>query len=167
VELRYLNRKEMQLAQPVFRDSLPWFRIQLSPRVGMEDRPFTMGRTIHVGPEGFRDGMDSDWERSRTLIHELTHVWQYEHGCYGGSYIFSSGWAQATEGKKAYIYTLSKDWDKYNVEQQGEIVADWWAFGCSSTDLRYPYLRDFIWSKHIKPDDNEWNKYPESFGSGK
>lgn len=109
----------------------------------------------------FDKGADnvSDYTRS-TLIHELTHVWQGEHGVTAVAYVGQSGWAQLKHGirdilKKerwegwdthrntAYEYDahhLGRQWNSFNVEQQGNIVQHWYERGMSPHDPRYPYI---------------------------
>jgi hypothetical protein len=67
------------------------------------------------------------------LIHELTHVLQYEK--VGSIYIFQGLWAQHKLGRQAYNYggvqglkadhTAGKRFKEYNREQQGQIAQDY------------------------------------------
>jgi hypothetical protein len=67
-------------------------------------------------------------EDKSTLIHELTHVWQGHHDRGAWDYVAKSLYVQGKYGEKAYAYDKSnyKDWDTYNVEQQAQIVEDWY-----------------------------------------
>jgi hypothetical protein len=160
MSLRYLTKAEIAIGSSVFQDSLPWRRIQLSDRYGFGDRPYAMGRTIHVGDVHFK-GMDKSHDPKTTpqdgpsvLVHELTHVWQSEHSVHRAGYIFGSIEAQIEKGS-AYSYTLAgQNWDDYDPEQQAQIVQDWYfKDGQSQQSKRWPFIRDYIRKKHIAPDD--------------
>ncbi|MBC7796088.1 MAG: peptidoglycan-binding protein [Pyrinomonadaceae bacterium] len=95
----------------------------------------------------------------RTLIHELTHVWQGQHGVAPGRYMLDSAIAQLIEGvieffrrggnvsgwgecrSAAYRFNaadIGKDWNMFNVEQQASIVESWYiAERDRRADLRY------------------------------
>lgn len=164
--LRYLHRAELALARPVYKDSLPWFRIQVSGRIGFQGRAYTLGRTIHVGKNFFENGLDSSPEGESTLIHELAHVWQHEHRGWSGSYLCDAAFVNLTQGVHGYVYTVGKAWDDYNAEQQASLVEHWYMLGSDPTDPRYRYMRDTIWTKHMKPDDDRW-KNPDVFDSNR
>jgi hypothetical protein len=159
MSLRYLTNSEIALAKPVFRDSLPWNRITISPKLGFRDRPYTWGRTLNVGPYMYK-GLDTATKGPPTFIHELTHVWQYQHRSYSGSYIFDSAAAQALHGDDAYQYEPGKPWDSYNAEQQAHIVQDWYVLGLNDdpNDPLFPYIRDVIRTKRIDPNDDAWKE---------
>jgi hypothetical protein len=83
-----------------------------------------------------------------TLIHELTHVWQMTHTPFKSfvscDAIITSVGVQTEDGTKGYFeyydYVPGKSWDSYNVEQQAQIVADWWVatqYGEKSQDVSY------------------------------
>ncbi|MBK9953022.1 MAG: hypothetical protein IPP10_16555 [Candidatus Competibacteraceae bacterium] len=85
------------------------------------------------------------------LSHELTHVWQGQHGFLYG-YVFNSALHQTLSAilnggqvSQAYGYTAGRRWSQYATEQQASIVADWFSpyIGKRSTgDSRYRYIRD-------------------------
>ena len=79
---RSLNDREIDLAQSVFGDSIDYSLVRIdewaltASEVVNEDRPYVMFNTINTwGP------LDDD----QTLIHELTHIWQYQVE-YGADY---------------------------------------------------------------------------------
>ena len=71
------------------------------------------------------------------LIHELTHIWQYQNG--GWAYAVSSVWVQSvsivTQGNSNGAYNwrnlfdsrgeLTKPWEQWNPEQQAQAIADY------------------------------------------
>ena len=154
---RDLLATEITEADKVFGDSLPAYRkIQITDALGplpTLDNPYTdelmsgMLYTINVGPEIY-----ADLTRGKTLsgygidrnifIHEMTHVWQYYHGY---SVILGSAWAN-TFGA-GYTYTNGQAWGSYNVEQQAQLVEDWYNAkigNLSRVDLRFVYIDKII-----------------------
>jgi hypothetical protein len=131
---RPLNNQEMAIAKSVFGDSinLDLVRIDEQSRSvsaakdinnGDKNRPFTTFHTINTwGPL-----------EPKTLIHELTHVWQYEHD--GAVYI-----PQALAGQHStagYTYSLTDlenqraagkglTDEPFNREQQAHIIEDYY-----------------------------------------
>jgi Ca2+-binding RTX toxin-like protein len=119
---RGMTSDEINVARSVFGNSIPWDRVRLDEHSLMA----SIGRT-HV--TGYIINSTSNLD-DRTMIHELTHVWQYVKD--GLVYIPEALDAQAGEGydygglsalrlKKAEGKGLSA----FNREQQGEIVADY------------------------------------------
>jgi hypothetical protein len=84
------------------------------------------------------------------FIHELTHVWQgahrWLHGSYQVSSLLSQAWSLIRTGDRgnAYDYAAGQDWSSYNVEQQANIVEDWFTSGASSSHPLFRYIRDNI-----------------------
>jgi len=84
--------------------------------------------------------------QQRTFIHEMTHVWQGQHGVYPTVYMGQSLIAQFLHGVEdiirrrewrtwgehrgtAYDFKMSdigKNWSEFNVEQQASIVESWY-----------------------------------------
>lgn len=125
-------------------------------------------------PNIYANGADHGDGTRATFIHELTHVWQGHHGYAAMGYMVESIVAQGYHGikdiikhrrysdwdshrSKAYVYSMSdigKPWGDFNVEQQANIVEDWFrtrgytnAAGVfidggnmSTDDTRYPYV---------------------------
>src|ERR1041384_3964201 len=70
---RSLTEKECEELNKVFKHSLALYNIRLiegwSGLFGVNERPFTLGNTIYMKNDTSLD----------TLVHECTHVWQYQH----------------------------------------------------------------------------------------
>lgn len=153
---RALMRDERIIAEAVFRGSIPYYRVEIDPGIGLGGRAFTLpfplpvvspialGYIIHGGPDAFSLGMHTSASLRATLIHELTHVWQGVHGYWATQYVHSSVWAQGWHGSHAYDYTPGLDWDAYNSEQQAKIVEDWFTGGQSEDSPLFRYIRDDI-----------------------
>jgi hypothetical protein len=160
--MRPLSQAEIDEAAKVFEDSLPsWGRIfitdGLGPPAPLLNNPYTddhgIGFNINVGPLIYDDllrgiefppfGIDKN-----ILIHEMTHVWQYYHGYH---VVASSVWANAVDklgiGPDAYRYTVGQAWNSYNVEQQAQLVEDWYNAtigNMSIYDNRFVYIDKII-----------------------
>lgn len=107
-----------------------------------KNRAFATWHTINL-PEHRLDDIP-------LLVHELTHVFQYER--VGSFYIGQGLWAQARLGRKAYEYggrrgltdamAAGKRYCDYNREQQGQIAQDYCALLQSNQDTSAyePYI---------------------------
>lgn len=150
--LRGLSINERNTAfHQVFGKTLPYDKIMLSGGLGAGNRPFTIPDIGMPGRYIIHIGTDKHWSSRKpsdyykTLIHELTHVWQGYNSWFAWGYTLDSAWSQVHKQGNAYLYSKQwLDWDDYNVEQQAQIVEDWYAAGCSTTDPRWKYIRDNI-----------------------
>jgi hypothetical protein len=124
---RPLTQREISLARGVFGNSIRYASVRIVPtRVAQYT---TVGNNIRVPP----DFSISQEYAAQTLIHELTHVWQYQHG--GTGYLSVSLGQQiagaVTRGTRdaAYHYTIAPDrsFFEYGPEQQGMIVENYFA----------------------------------------
>jgi len=124
---RPLTSREAELARGVFANSIDYSRVRLIPTDVLEYR--TVGNTIRV-PEDFTI---ADAGMAETFIHEMTHVWQYQHG--GTSYISVSlatqiaGAISTGSRNAAYEYLITPDRSFFDFlpEQQGQIVQNYFA----------------------------------------
>jgi len=124
---RRLTRDEQALAESVFGQSIDYTRVRLVPADLLRFR--TVGNNIYI-PRGFTI---SDRSTAQTLIHELTHVWQYQHG--GTSYISISLGTQIAASIRrgnrnfAYDYQIypGQSFFDFTPEQQGFIVENYFA----------------------------------------
>jgi hypothetical protein len=123
---RPLNELERATAMDVFGSSLDLDPIRIV-RAWVVNSPVVLGHIIRIPP---------NYELDRiTLIHELAHVWQYQHR--GTAYISSSvahqGWAMLTTGSRAAAYHLSaEDLTAPSIhhlpaEKQAVIIERWYA----------------------------------------
>lgn len=95
---------------------------------------------------------------SETLIHELTHVWQYQHD--GAIYFPEAGWDQFVawlNNEDAYDYgdvtglqkkiADGEGFDSFNREQQGRIVEDYFKIrtdGVPENNAHLPWYAHFV-----------------------
>jgi Subtilase family len=131
-ETRALTPSEIKLAKSVFGNSINYSLVRLDEAAKTVDwtkqikgftnpRPFTTFHTINA------------WGKlkNETLIHELTHVWQYEHG--GAKYITqalavnsnSSGYDYKGVSNLRKLKAAHKGMSSFNPEQQAKIVEEY------------------------------------------
>lgn len=114
---RRLNSVELAAARQVFGGAVDLSRVRVKEGFAglgsVNARPFTFGETIYLK----RDSS------LRTLIHELVHVWQDQHGPVP---LFASLVAQRSE--HAYDWRRGvqegRAWRALNPEQQAQLVED-------------------------------------------
>lgn len=159
---RSLTSKETTAAFGVFQLSINYSKVRVRDDLGIGGSPWTSppgpgnsNYVLHVGPTLYQD-LAKNNSRKVVLIHELTHVWQGQHGVPLG-YVLNSALHQSiaaiTNGgkvAKAYDYTPGGKWALYNCEQQATIVDDWFQAGSSSSHHLYTYI-----TKNIRPG-NPW-----------
>ena len=133
----------------LFASSIDYSRVRLVHTDILEYR--TVGNTIRV-PNNFTI---SNSKMAQTLIHEMTHVWQYQHG--GTSYISISLATQITAGIRgsrnlAYEYQISAgtSFFDFRPEQQGLLVENYYAM---LRDQNAPASRTFV-SNHLDASGN-------------
>ena len=83
------------------------------------NRAITIGNTIYM-----KNSVAGSTTWDSTLVHETTHVWQFQHG--GTDYISEALWAQfsAGYGYGEDIFNRKKTWAMLNPEQQGQLIQD-------------------------------------------
>lgn len=133
---RHLTSTEHAYLKTVFHDSLDYTKMTITKgsvkSAGSTAR--TTGNTINFPSSYFQPGtLELKPEWSATLVHESTHVWQYQH--HGWGYAPAALWAQlkafVTTGDRDNAYHWEKlaakhaSWDKFNPEQQAQLVEDY------------------------------------------
>lgn len=143
-ESRPLTPDEIAYAREVFAGSLDYSKITITRDSMMSTgAPKTLGNTIHLrsvwGAEQFKKDSKGQWTMEltdpgrETLIHEMTHVWQYQNG--GLAYIPDSLMAQLKSSLSggsrngAYEWRPLADrdvpWEQWNPEQQASLVEEY------------------------------------------
>jgi hypothetical protein len=138
---RSLDDAERRLAREVFANSLDLDAVRIVSTT-LAAAPTTLGDYIRTaGPMS-----------NATLIHELTHVWQFQHG--GAAYISDSLCAQvgawASTGSRNAAYDLTgvvqagKRFSEYTAEQQATIVETYYSDPAMQADAIYQALIDEV-----------------------
>lgn len=116
---RSLNPDEKKLLLGIFGPSINLDAVELAyTNIAKDGRAYTLGNTIHI-PEHMPKGATFD---ASTLVHEMTHVWQYQTR--GTGYLSDSIFHQLTQGNAAYDLELvpGKSFYDYTAEQEAMIV---------------------------------------------
>jgi hypothetical protein len=159
---RELTQEEYDWANnEVFAGSLPpRDRLVLTDTIGPGNprRAFTFPRfdgkfTLNMGPDAFADPRNYPGRaRGQTFIHELVHACQMQHATIDLSLLadaFASKVCEATGGNPYAYGPAGPDYSSFNLEQQAQIVSDWFAGavppGSNQTgvpkDINSPYFR--------------------------
>lgn len=105
-------------------------------------RGITIANTIHVSEKSISTDL---------LLHELTHVWQFQTNLYEVFELFSWQIAQVTTGEDIYYYEPGGDFDDYGPEVQAEIVQHCsLGSGVACSILRTSSLPGFLIPKAFK-----------------
>lgn len=144
---RLLTAREIILAREVFKDSIDYSQVKiinggLLGLPNLSNNAMTPFGDIHLPSEDYKNTKDfglSDVKPSLKIwfIHEMTHVWQFQHGYNNAKSGINTGINGGyTEKSLAYKYDLndkSKKFNQYNMEQQAEIVSHYF-------DATYIYI---------------------------
>jgi RHS repeat-associated protein len=139
LDRRPLTNAEISEAKKVFGDTIDYDKVEVakgtkwSNAFGLDGvgpiRSSTMvtGNTINVHESDMGKGTLKFKDKS-VLIHELTHVRQYQKSGYG--YMADSGINQIMKGSEAYNYRddmrKGVKWEKLGAEQQAQMVQDYY-----------------------------------------
>jgi hypothetical protein len=157
---RELTQEEYAWANnEVFSGSLPpRDRLVLTDTIGGGNRAFVFPRfdgkiTINMGPAAFADPRNYPGRsRGQTFIHELVHACQIQHATMDLALLadaFASKVCEETGGNP-YVYgPAGPDYSSFNLEQQAQIVSDWFAGAVPPDsnqtgipkDINSPYFR--------------------------
>lgn len=131
---RRLSADERRYAHDIYQDSLDYDAIEITKNSTLaRGTSRTYENTINLDTRWFKPGSMELTDRGQeTLVHEMGHVWQYQHG--GTTYIGSSLLAQAIAGDRgtrdlAYNWRNAVEnhipWEKWNAEQQAQCISDY------------------------------------------
>lgn len=139
---RYLTDGELALARSVFGDSLKLDSVQLKTA-------WWILKHYAVSPNGNIYFHPADWvtdfsqcslAKQSWLIHELTHVWQLQHGLkvVRGAII---------NRRYDYVLESGKSFFNYGIEQQARMVQDYFvrrhhAHDCRNFEVCIPFLKE-------------------------
>ncbi|HCF3585963.1 TPA: DUF2345 domain-containing protein, partial [Pseudomonas aeruginosa] len=145
---RALSEGEISLAKGVFGDSIDYSTVRLRNEdyVPWQGKDYVMAPNGHIyfGEElrGVADWSLESLQRQGLFIHEMTHVWQHQHGV---NVLLVGAYQQARQfllgDQYAYRLEPGKTLKDYNIEQQGDIVRDYFLekneFGEASANSRF------------------------------
>ncbi len=147
---RRLDDAERRVARGIFANSLDLDVVRIV-NTTLAAAPTTLGDYIRTnGPMS-----------NATLIHELTHVWQYQHG--GAAYISDSlcaqvgAWARTGDRNAAYDLTgvvqEGNRFSEYSAEQQAMIVETYFSESARNMPIHayYHALLDEVRAQHPVP----------------
>jgi hypothetical protein len=130
---RRLSKKELALLDQVFCVSVDLEQIKIvegaSGIFSSNDRPFTMGNIIYM-----KNTLAPEWDK--VLVHETTHVWQYQDS--GSRYSSEALTAQLyydSQSQSAYdwwdpeVNEGNMIWSEWNRESQAKFIEDLWLDG--------------------------------------
>ncbi|WP_017518336.1 type VI secretion system Vgr family protein [Pseudomonas nitroreducens] len=130
---RELTAGEIAMARTVFKDAIDYSKVKVHHGgwwlfMGFQNTAVTPNGEMYFPKSTgyYRDDFSSTGRgRDKALfIHEMTHVWQYQLGYWVKWHAL---WV-TSRGSAAYQYELKRDGllSNYNMEQQGEIVSDYY-----------------------------------------
>jgi hypothetical protein len=153
MKVRGLARGELELAAEAFGTAIDLDRV----RFLAAPRPFTrafvpgrwFGRDWIVWPDSSlpADFGEAPLYRQETFVHELTHVWQAQHGVN-----LLTGKIRAGDKPSSYEYPTGMDceWGQLNIEQQAMVVQHRFSL---TRGLKTPATREFY--GHVCPLNRE------------
>jgi type VI secretion system secreted protein VgrG len=130
---RSLTPGEIAMARTVFKDAVDYSKVKVHHGgwwvfFGFQNTAVTPNGEMYF-PESTNyyknDFSNTGDNRHKALfMHEMTHVWQYQLGYP----VKKAGLTVTSRGAAAYEYTLTRyrTLSSYNMEQQGEIISDYY-----------------------------------------
>ena len=129
---RPLTAAEVSYAKSTFKDSVDYGAITLTyDALASAGSSRTLGNTVNMTADEFEPGTNTLTSAGlNTLVHEMTHVWQYQHHGWGyaPAALWAQFWAALTTGSRNGAYdwktpaTSGVPWDDWNPEAQAEGV---------------------------------------------
>ncbi len=127
---RPMTTGEIDMAKIIFADSIDYSQVRIHKGEYLwfglqpDDTAMTPNGEMYFNPDRFVEDFSlGQFFEKIWFMHEMVHVWQYQLGY----------WVKARGAIRlglSYKYTLSEDkqLSDYNMEAQGNILADYWAF---------------------------------------
>jgi Domain of unknown function (DUF4157) len=122
---RSLSESEIEAARKVFSSGIKYESVRIEKMGGFTElingsRAYTLGNTINLPGKAHA----YPHQYVSIIIHELIHVWQYQHGGWG--YIPNALLAQVFGEGYDFGKALrqGKPWAKMNPEQQAQMIQD-------------------------------------------
>lgn len=154
-ESRPLTVGEVAMSKLVFADSVDYAKVRVHNGEYLwfglqdDDTAMTPNGEMYFNPKHFKEDYSASVVSDRHwFMHEMVHVWQYQLG-------YSVRWNGLQRWKLQYSYSLEPDKRlcDYDMEQQGQVIADYFAInilnapGAASTlDYQSPEARQLYLS---------------------
>ena len=142
---RALFQGETSLIKTVFKTArLPsLLEVSIADGVSVKGTPWTdSDYQINVGPWSYDHDL-SVFDRS-TLVHEMTHVWQYFNKTLTKLHAFVASVRNPEDD--LYSYDLNGSWEDMGFEGQAQMVEDWYTMGMHTEGHRYFFMKHVVWS---------------------
>ena len=150
-QYRSLTHNEIQFVQSIFADSIHCETVKIYAVpfdwVGAKTAMSFAGHIYFPRRFFCDDFTQHNNAMKRWFIHEMTHIWQSQNGfpvLLAGVFIFLSG---GYFFQRAYRYThkINKKFNQLNMEQQAEVIADFFTTDDMTQKSRLlPLLQNFI-----------------------
>jgi len=117
---RWMSEGEVSMSQEVFGDSIDYVKVKIfgRPYIGFQRRGYAMSPngSIYFHPEDYMADFSTAGVGTRSwFMHEMTHVWQVQHGI-----------RPTIRFKYNYAPLRTQSFTRWNTEQQGDIVSDYY-----------------------------------------
>jgi hypothetical protein len=151
-ETRGLTAGEIEIARSVFGNSIDYGKVRIhnsSYVPGQGDNIVTPNGELYCGSHYSEDFSKTN---PRIFIHEMTHVWQYQNNILDPRVSAMAAWAKCGfKYANAYAYQAdpSKDLMDYNLEQQADMVADYFTAKRDGRREQADIDRESVLSKFI------------------
>ena len=126
---RPLRGNEIRMVFPIFRDSIDYRRPRVHNDeflpVGLQpnDTAMTPNGEMYFNPSRFKEDFSLSTDRDKHwFVHEMVHIWQYQLG-----YPVMARGAIRIGLEYEYELDPAKKLSDYNMEAQGDLLADYWA----------------------------------------
>jgi hypothetical protein len=148
---RLLTSREERLVKEVFRTARlpPFSQITIADGVNFHGGAWTdSDYQINVGPDLYERDMAT--AAAGTLVHEMTHVWQYHNGTLTKAHGFGAHLRASLGGydDELYSYDLAGSWDDMGFEGQAQMVEDWHEMGMTTEGYRYFFMKHVVWARN-------------------
>lgn len=142
---RALFQGEINLIRRVFKTAHlpPLLEVSIADGVSIKGTPWTdSDYQINVGPWSYDHDL-SVFYRS-TLVHEMTHVWQYYNKTLSKLHAFVASVRNPEDD--LYSYDLNGSWEDMGFEGQAQMIEDWFTMGMNTEGHRYFFMKHVVWS---------------------
>jgi hypothetical protein len=153
---RMLSAYEMQLIKNVFKTApLPRLdKITIGDGQNARGGYWTSDDyQMNLGPTLWKVELTGFGAWRATLVHEMTHVWQYFNGTLTERHAFFAHAHYSMLGKDddLYKYDVNDDsWDDMGFEGQAQLVEDWYKAGAKTEDQRYIFIENILYTGDTK-----------------